>query len=198
MWDDRFTSNEFLFGTNPAVFLEKAAAGLPAGSDVLCVADGEGRNSVFLAEQGHHVTAFDASVVGVEKARQLAERKDVRVSYHVAQIEDWDWTLTYDVVVGIFIQFMPPEMRDAIFREMRAAVKPGGLLLLHGYAPRQVDYGTGGPPNADNMYTTELLRDAFGDWDVLSLTDYDADIQEGKGHAGRSALVDLIARKPTD
>ena len=197
MWDERFSSSDFVFGTEPAAFLADAASHLDPGSRVLCVADGEGRNSVFLAGQGHDVTAFDASPVGVDKARGLAAERGQDVSFHVSGIEDWDWSQPYDALVAIFIQFMGPDMRATIFDGFRQAVRPGGLLLLHGYAPRQVNYGTGGPKALENMYTEDLLRAHFGDWQIVTLRDYDAELSEGKGHSGRSGLVDLVARRPT-
>ncbi|QEW21089.1 Tellurite methyltransferase [Marinibacterium anthonyi] len=196
MWDERFSTSDFVFGTAPAAYLVAAADHLDKGSRVLCVADGEGRNSVYLAGLGHEVTAFDASAVGIEKAKGLAAKQGVSVDYRLSGVEDWDWTRPYDAVVAIFIQFMPPDMRARIFDGLRQAVRPGGLLLLHGYAPRQVEYGTGGPRQVQNMYTTDLLQTHFGDWDILRLEDYDADLDEGTGHSGRSGLVDLVARRP--
>lgn len=196
MWDDRFARPGYLFGTEPADFLERQAGHLPERADLLCVADGEGRNSVWLAEQGHSVTAFDASQVGLDKARELARTRGVTIETHLSGVEDWDWSRGFDAVIAIFIQFAGPELRDRMFDWMARAVRPGGLLLLHGYAPRQVDYGTGGPPNHENMYTTDMLARAYEGWEILRLEDYDAEIDEGPGHSGRSALVDLVARKP--
>ncbi|ROU04416.1 SAM-dependent methyltransferase [Histidinibacterium lentulum] len=196
-WNERYAASEgYLFGTEPAAFLAAQAAHLPPGSEVLCVADGEGRNSVWLAARGHRVTAFDAAAAGVERARALAAERGAEVAHEVATIEGWDWTRPFDAVVAIFIQFLDPAAREAAFVRLGGAVRPGGLLLLHGYAPRQVGYGTGGPPAAENMYTEELLAAAFAGWEILRLADYDAEIHEGRGHSGRSALVDLVARKP--
>ena len=113
----------------------------------------------------------------------------------MAGIEDWDWSQPFDAVVGIFIQFAPPDLRAQLFGWMAQAVAPGGLLLLHGYAPRQVGYGTGGPPDAANMYTKDLLTGAFAGFEILRLEDYDTEVDEGRGHSGLSALVDLVARK---
>ena len=104
--------------------------------------------------------------------------------------------MQYHAVVTIFIQFVPPEERDGIFAGMKSAVEPGGLLLLEGFRPEQVDYGTGGPPRRDHMYTRAWLEQQFADWDVLLLDDYDAVIREGQGHNGMSALIDLVVRKP--
>jgi SAM-dependent methyltransferase len=134
MWNDRYKAPGYLFGTDPAAFLRREADRLVAGQTALCVADGEGRNSVFLAERGLQVTAMDASDVAVDKARALADTKGVTIGFHVADIATWDWDARqYDVVVGIFFQFAGPALRDAIFAGMVRALAPNGLLLLHGY-----------------------------------------------------------------
>jgi len=195
-WNQRYRNEGYLFGTAPAAFLLRSAPLLPEGARVMCVADGEGRNSVYLAGLGHEVTAFDPSDIGVAKAQRLAVAEGVRVAHHVVSAEAWDWSLAFDAVVGVFIQFAPPALRTWMLAQMAGAVRPGGLLLLHGYAPRQVGYGTGGPGDAAHMYTLDLLRGAFPGWEVLRARDYDAVIDEGTGHSGRSGLVDFVARKP--
>jgi SAM-dependent methyltransferase len=196
MWNERYQGEDYLFGTEPADFLLRAKPWLKAGESALSIADGEGRNSVWLAGQGLRVSAFDPATNAVAKARKLAEARDVAVDFHVTDLDGWDWSRGFDVVAGIFIQFVGPVDRARLFERIKGAVKPGGLLLLHGYAPRQVEYGTGGPPDRENMYTVELLRAAFDGWDILRLEDFDAEVDEGKGHSGLSALVDFIARKP--
>jgi SAM-dependent methyltransferase len=197
MWDERYSRDDYLFGTEPAAFLTACADLLSPGATALAVADGEGRNSVYLAEQGLSVTAMDGSPVGVEKARRLAAERSVTVDFSVADINQWDWDgRSFDVVVAIFIQFLSPSDRPAVFAGMQRALKPGGLLLLHGYRPEQVDYGTGGPPIRENMYTEALLADAFSELNIERLESYDAAIEEGTGHVGQSALIDLVARKP--
>jgi len=196
MWDQRYSEPGYLFGTEPARFLKQQAGQLPRAASVLCVADGEGRNSAYLAGLGHRVTAFDPSLVAVEKARRLAEDKGVAPRFHVAGVEDWDWTQEFDAVVAVFVQFAPPDLRARMFAWMKQAVAPGGLILLHGYVPRQVGYGTGGPPDASHMYTVDMLAEAFDGFEILRLEDYDAEVDEGRGHSGHSALIDLVARKP--
>ncbi|PQA86730.1 SAM-dependent methyltransferase [Hyphococcus luteus] len=196
MWNERYAAPGYLFGTEPAAFLKNNANYLTPGARALAVADGEGRNSVFLAENGLEVTAMDSSEVALEKARDLASGRGVDVDFRLADIMAWDWTPeAYDVVVAIFIQFAPPAERAKVFEGVKQTLKPGGLILLHGYRPEQVDYGTGGPPQRENMYTEDLLHDAFGDMEILRLEAYDREIEEGEGHAGMSALIDLIARK---
>ncbi|MBC7140582.1 MAG: methyltransferase domain-containing protein [Rhodobacteraceae bacterium] len=196
MWNERYAEKEYLFGTEPADFLRRAAPWLAPGQSVLCVADGEGRNSVWLAGQGMRVTAFDPAENAVAKARRLAAARGVAVEFHLCDLDGWDWSRSFDVVAGIFIQFVGPGERPGLFARLDRALVPGGLLLLHGYAPRQAGYGTGGPPQAGNMYTLDLLRESFAGYEVLRAADFDAEVDEGKGHSGRSALIDFVARKP--
>ena len=196
-WNARFGGDHFHFGTEPNVFLASQAARLRAGMSALSVADGEGRNSVWLARHGLRVTAFDISPVGVDKARRLAAEAGVAVEYHVADINEWNWdAASYDVVAAIFIQFASPPERARIFAGMMRALRPGGMLVLQGYAPRQLEYKTGGPGVAENLYTAELLRSQFAALDIVHLAEHDSEIREGKGHSGMSALVDLVARRP--
>lgn len=197
-WDQRFAdADDYLFGRGPNAFLARQKAHLKAGESALAIADGEGRNSVWLAQQGLTVTAMDFSAVALEKSRALAAEAGVSVTLQQADIFNWDWpSAAYDVIAGIFFQFAAPAQRADIFSGIRKAVKPGGLILLEGYRPAQVDYGTGGPPQRENMYTEALLREHFGDFDILTLDSYDAEVDEGPGHKGKSALIDLVARRP--
>ena len=197
MWDQRYDTTDYLFGTEPSRFLKLNAEFLRAGDTALAVADGEGRNSVFMAELGLQVVAMDSSPVALEKARRLAAERGVDVDFRLADLRDWDWEADrFDVVVAVFIQFADPLFRAEIFDGLERALKPGGLLLLHGYTPVQVEYGTGGPPNPEQMYTRQMLAGRFGAWDIIRLEEYEAELQEGAGHSGMSALIDLIARRP--
>ena len=196
-WNARFAGDDYLFGEEPNAFVRRHAHRVRPGDTALCVADGEGRNSVFLAEQGVRVTAFDFAPNGVAKAKRLAERRKVGVDHRLGDVYTWPWqAMQYSAVVAVFMQFVPPERRDGVFAAMRAAVAPGGLLLLEGYRPEQVDYGTGGPPHREHMYTREWLELQFADWEILELDAYDAVLHEGQAHSGMSALIDLVAAKP--
>ena len=196
-WNRRFSQPGYLFGTDPSAWLHEHAGLWKAGERVLCVADGEGRNSVWLAQQGVIVDAFDISEVGVRKARDFARAAGVRVSFAVADIAQRQWPQgLYVGAVAIFIQFADPRLRLRIFEGMVRALKPGGILALHGYTPQQLEYRTGGPPHAAHMYTPELLRDAFGGLEILELREYEAERAEGTGHKGRSAVIGFVARKP--
>ena len=195
-WDQRFGGDDYLFGRAPNEYLRAQAPLLPTGGRVLCVADGEGRNSVWLASQGFQVQAFDVSAVGVAKARRLAAEAGVTVDYHVSDCEQWPWAEgTHDAVVAVFIQFADPALRERLFANMARALKPGGVLLLQGYTPKQLDYKTGGPGELSHLYTAALVRDAFAALQTVDLVEYEADLNEGSRHAGRSALLGYVGRR---
>lgn len=196
-WNTRFGVAEYIFGKAPNAFLASQASRLQAGMTALCVADGEGRNSVWLALQGLAVTAFDFSPVGIAKARALADEAGVAVDHRRCEAGDWDWNARdYDVVAAIFVQFAPPPLRARMFAGMIDALAPGGWLFLQGYGPHQIAYGTGGPKQVENLYTTALLRESFAALDIVHLEAHDDWVDEGPGHRGMSALVDMVARKP--
>lgn len=196
-WNQRFAEESYFFGTAPNAFLVAQKHRLEAGMSALVVADGEGRNGVWLAQQGLAVTTFDFSEVAVEKAGRLAARAGVALERRICDVSEWDWgARAYDVVVAIFIQFATPPLRERIFRGVQRALRPGGLLLLQGYTPKQVEYGTGGPPHAENMYTAQLLREAFTALEILHLEEHEEMVSEGPGHHGRSALIDLVGCRP--
>jgi SAM-dependent methyltransferase len=196
VWDSRFATDDYIFGTEPNRFLVSQSHRLTPGARALSIGDGEGRNSVWLAQQGLEVEAVEISPRAVEKARKLAADRRVEVGFEVADVRAWNWPRArYDVVVAIFIQFASPSERTQIFDGIRSALKPGGLLILEGYGVEQIAYGTGGPPRVDHLYTRELLIDAFGDFEILLLEEREDRLEEGTKHVGRSALVDLVARK---
>jgi 2-polyprenyl-3-methyl-5-hydroxy-6-metoxy-1,4-benzoquinol methylase len=196
-WNKRFENEGFVFGVEPNQYLRGHASLLAAWGRVLCVADGEGRNSVWLARLGLRIDAFDISEVGVAKARKLAADSGVKVDYSVADCDHWAWPAgTYDAVVAIFVQFADPPMRERLFANMVRSLKPGGLLVLQGYTPRQLEYKTGGPPILSHLYTEALLRTSFVALELIELREYEAELTEGTQHRGRSALIGLVARKP--
>jgi SAM-dependent methyltransferase len=199
MWSTRYRNagEDYVFGTTPNRFLAAQAALLAAGSNALSVADGEGRNAVWLAEQGLQVAATEISPVALEKARKLAAGRHVAVDFVLADAVDWDYPeAAFDFVVGIFIQFADPVQRERIFAGMARALRPGGHLILQGYTPKQLEYRTGGPSALENLYTADMLREAFAGLELVHLQEYEDVLDEGVGHKGHSALVGLVARKP--
>jgi SAM-dependent methyltransferase len=202
-WNARYrdAGDDYLFGIEPNQFLARRAHLFRDGHTALSVADGEGRNSVWLAEQGLKVTAVEISPIAVAKARKLAAGRGVVVDFVVADLLAPDWPPAaleneFDWVVGIFIQFAGLNERLRQFAAMKRATRAGGRILLQGYTPRQLEYKTGGPPAVENLYTAETLRAGFPDWNIEELVEYEDDIAEGSGHRGRSALIGMVARKP--
>jgi ubiquinone/menaquinone biosynthesis C-methylase UbiE len=196
-WNARYSTDDYIFGTAPNVFLASQAALIRPGMQALAIADGEGRNGVWLAERGAQVHAIDVSRVALGKARKLAAARGVTLEFEQADVLNWTWPeAIYDLVAAIFIQFVPPPERDRIIAGIRRTLKPGGVLIMQGYTPKQIEYGTGGPSNPANLYTADLLRTWFGDWDILHLNEHESVISEGSHHHGMSALIDLVARKP--
>ncbi|MBO9587118.1 cyclopropane-fatty-acyl-phospholipid synthase family protein [Devosia sp.] len=195
-WDDRYSRDEYVFGEAPNAFLAAQGHLLPKSGKALAIADGEGRNGVWLAEQGLDVVSIDASPVGLDKAKKLAAKRRVPLQTHLLDIADYDWPKDrFDVVAGIFFQFAGPELRDEIFAGMIETLKPGGLLILQGYGPRQLEYKTGGPGILENLYTEALLAEKFAALEILHLSDEDRELAEGLTHVGRSHVVDLVGRK---
>ncbi|MCA9834577.1 MAG: class I SAM-dependent methyltransferase [Thermomicrobiales bacterium] len=195
-WNDRYAGKNYVFGREPADFLIDHKDFFQPDQSVLAVADGEGLNGVYLARLGLHVHSVDGSENALAKARQLADEYDVTITTELADLKDWEWpTSAYDIVLGIFIQFADPEWRSQMFAGMKQALKPGGVLMLHGYRPEQVWNGTGGPSDPEYMYTVGLLRSEFADLDILEIYAEDKIVAEGVAHRGQSALISLIARK---
>ncbi|MBL8477933.1 MAG: methyltransferase domain-containing protein [Sterolibacteriaceae bacterium] len=202
-WNTRYrdAGDDYLFGTEPNRFLAHRADLLRNGRSALCVADGEGRNSVWLAEQGLEVTAVEISSFAVEKARRLAAGRGVDIRFELADMLAPGWPPAplhglFDWVIGVFIQFAGAVDRARQFAAMKQLTARGGRILLQGYTPKQLEYGTGGPGVLENLYTADILRAAFADWVVEELVEYEDEIVEGFGHKGRSALIGLVARKP--
>jgi SAM-dependent methyltransferase len=195
-WETRFGVPDYIFGKGPNAFLKSQAYRLPTRGGALSVGDGEGRNGVWLAEQGLDVLAIDFSPKALEKSRALAAERGVRLRTELADVTAWRWPVdAFDVVVVIFVQVVFPVERVKFFAGLKNALKPGGLLLMQGYRAEQLAYRTGGPPDVERLYTRPLLQDAFADMAELDIREHDERISEGTAHVGMSALIDLVARK---
>ena len=196
-WNERFNKQEFIFGKEPNEYLSlQTKTYLKPNQKVLCIADGEGRNGVWLAKQGMQVVGFDVSDIALEKAKQFAKDNQVEIAYSLSDTDGFNWQEnTYDAVIGIFIQFAEPQMRARIFQQAYKALKPGGIFILQGYTPKQLEYKTGGPSLIDHLYTEEMIRELAKDFQILDLCSYEKELNEGARHAGMSALLGLVAKK---
>jgi ubiquinone/menaquinone biosynthesis C-methylase UbiE len=196
-WEARFASPEYRFGKEPSEFLARCRPLLPKHGKALAVADGEGRNGVWLARQGLEVTSTDFSPSAQAKAKKLAAENNVSVNFVETDAHEWDYPEeAFDVVAEIFTQFSTPEKRPRKWAGMRRALKRGGLLIVQGYTPKQLEYGTGGPKNVEQLYTRELLERAWGDFNDVRIVEEERELNEGYSHIGMSAIIGLTARKP--
>jgi SAM-dependent methyltransferase len=197
-WNSRFSTSGYLFGEEPNKYLKENCELLSKGR-VLCIADGDGRNSVWLAEQGFDVTAFDFSPVAVQKARELAKKRSVKIDFVCADWRQFEWKASYfDSVVGIFFQFIGPPERLELFKLMKQSIKVGGSILIQGYGLEQLKYKTGGPDKLDHLYDEDFLKDQFQGYKFLNLKTYTALLNEGSAHSGLSALIGLTVQKIKD
>jgi len=195
MWDERFAEAEPVYGEHPNTYLLAQTQRLPRGCKILVPGDGYGRNGIWLARQGFQVSTVDLSSVGVARARQSAQAAGLTMSIEHADLASWTWPVgEYDAVASLFLH-LPPELRPQIHAQMLGTLKPGGLLIIEAFSPAQLRHSSGGPKQAELLYTAEVLRTDFVSADVLELQEVEVEIDEGRLHRGRAAVVRGVFRK---
>lgn len=196
MWDERYSADDYVFGKEPNRFVAENFAHIPKGK-VLCLAEGEGRNAVFLARQGYDVTAVDSSAVGLAKARRLAEEHGVQIRLVCADLAGYDLGVDqWEGIVSIFCH-LSPDVRTPLHARLPGALKRGGVLLLEAYTPAQLAHRTGGPSEVERMMTASDLATELPGLDFHRLQELEREVVEGRYHQGKSAVVQLIAEKPS-
>ena len=195
-WETRYRAPGYAFGREPNYFLAACKHLLPKSGRALAIADGEGRNGVWLAEQGLDVVSLDFSPSAQAKAATLAREHGVTMTIERGDVHNWDYPeAAFDVVCEIFTQFSTPSERARKWAGMKKALKRDGLLILIGYTPKQLQYGTGGPKEIENLYTRTLLEEAFGGFRDIKIGEEELDMHEGASHAGFSAVINLTGWK---
>ena len=198
LWDQRYREHDFAYGREANDFLQQQAGLIPP-SAVLCLAEGDGRNAVFLAKQGYAVHVVDLSAVGLEKSRQYAQRENTRISTEVADLAHYSLApSTWEGIVSIFAH-LPGPARKALHLQVAQALKPGGVFILEAFTLRQLEMkGTGGPgaERPDFFMSLQALREELPGLDFIHARELDREISEGALHQGLCAVVQLIARKP--
>jgi SAM-dependent methyltransferase len=195
-WDERYGSDQYWYGTRPNDFLREHAAALPPRGRVLCLGEGEGRNAVFLAGQGFEVVAVDASAVGLAKAARLARERSVAVTTLQADLAQYPLgRAAWDGIVSIWCH-LPQPLRARVHRDVVGALRPGGVFLLEAYTPAQLAYRTGGPSTVELLMTAAALRAELAGLELDIAVEREREIHEGQGHNGRSAVVQVLARRP--
>ena len=194
MWDERYRAEEYAYGTQANDFLAQNYTRLAKGN-ILCLADGEGRNSVFLAQKGYTITAVDSSIEGISKARKLAELNKVNVDYIHADLGDYDLGVNkWDGIVSVFCH-LPPDIRAKVHHQVVSSLKPRGVLLLEAYTPEQLQLGTGGPTSPELTMTAKSLTSELSGLNFEELIELERDVVEGLYHTGHAAVVQAIAIK---
>jgi SAM-dependent methyltransferase len=193
-WNNRYAVAGHVYGEAPNAFVAQVAPQIPAGP-VLCLAEGEGRNAVYLATLGHRVTAVDQSEVGLAKARRLAKTRGVEMETRVTDIANY--AIAASAWAGIIATFahLPPALRRRIHREVVAGLQPGGIFILEAYTPAQLAFGTGGPKSPELLMTLAGLRDELSGLVLLVGREIEREVIEGTGHTGRGAVVQILARR---
>jgi SAM-dependent methyltransferase len=195
-WDERYAEPGFAYGTQPNDLVRESAAAFPPGP-VLCLADGEGRNGVFLAGLGHEVTAMDLSRVGLDKADQLARERRVHLVTVCADLESYEIAPeAWSGIVSVWVH-LPSALRRRVHAACVAGLVPGGVFLLEAYAPRQIELGTGGPTDLDRFASLAALETELAGLEFEIAREVEREIDEGRYHHGRSATFQILARRPS-
>lgn len=194
-WNTRYNENGFAYGTEANEYLALFTDSFTENKRVLVIGDGEGRNGVWLAQQGCSVVSVDMSKSGVEKAKQLAEENDVEIDAICANLVEWQWPESeFDFVVIVFVHF-PPAIRALLHEKVIKALKPGGELIMESFTPQQLNYSSGGPPVLEMLYTAEMMSDDFKLLEIQELKECITELNEGKYHCGEAAVIRLHANK---
>lgn len=198
MWNQRYNEDGFAYGIEPNDFLKSEFSRIPKGGRILCLAEGEGRNAVFLAKQGYSVTAVDQSEVGLEKAQKFAEENGVEIATVVSDLAEFNLgTDEWDGIVSIAAH-VPSELRKKLHQQVVNSLKTGGVFILEAYTERQLEMdGVGGPPasNIDMFMSLSELENELNGLDIVIGDETVRHISEGKFHQGESAVVQLVAYK---
>ena len=190
-WDERYAVDGWAFGTDPNDFLRQEAHRIPPGR-VLCLGEGEGRNAVFLAEQGYEVVGVDRSQIGMDKAQGLAQEREVFIETVVSSIEDFDLTEgEWQGIISVFFH-LPPELRKKVNQAVVKGLAPGGILILESFTPQQLEFGTGGPPHAERLVSLATLEEEFEGLKFLVSQETEREIREGRMHTGWSSVVQVV------
>ena len=194
MWDERYSSEAYAYGVEPNTFLSEMYDKLPSGR-ILCLGEGEGRNAVWLAEQGSSITAVDISEIGLKKAHNLAKSRGVTIATVNANLADYEIESgQWDAIVSIFCH-LPPDLRKDVHRRCVEGLRPGGAFLLEAYTPLQLKYKTGGPPTVEMMMDVPSLTTELAGLEFIHLQERVREVNEGDFHKGTGAIVQVLGKK---
>jgi SAM-dependent methyltransferase len=192
-WNERYTSDGYLYGTEPNLFLAEHYALL--SGPVLSLSEGEGRNAVFLASRGLDVLGVDISMAALEKARKLAEYRGVEIKLVIADLATFEPEENYYGSMVSISAHLPSAVRNRLYPLVERALRPSGIIILEAYSESQLSRNTGGPKDADMLMTVDKLHQEFPNFEPLLLREVEREVSEGEGHTGMASVIQYIARK---
>lgn len=194
-WNDRFKNENYVYGTNPNLFLADIHKKLNLSGEALAIAEGEGRNAVYLAQQGMNVTAWDYAQSGLAKTEKLAKDRNVTVQTKLVDLNEANWDKDYwDELICIFGHF-PEALRTKTLEGVKEAVKPGGYFISEVYSVYQLPYKSGGPQNVELLYKPEEFLNVFSDWRIVHFFMGEVVRNEGELHNGLSHVIQFVGQK---
>jgi SAM-dependent methyltransferase len=194
-WNEKYQGKDYFYGTEPNDFLSSIASTWTTPKKILCIAEGEGRNAVFLARLGHQVSAIDSSSVARDKALALAEANNLHIDYQLADLNEFDFGIEqWDVIVSIFCH-LPATLRQKVHQGVEAGLVTDGLFIMEAYNPKQLDFATGGPKDINLLYNLDTIKQDFTKLDWQQCQSIERFIHEGQGHNGKSAVIQIVAQK---
>ncbi len=194
IWNERYASDEYIYGTEPNVFFSEKLIQLKPGK-ILLPAEGEGRNAVFAAKKGWQVTAFDNSIEGQKKALHLAEKEGVSISYLLDSYDSANFQTAYFDCIALVYTHMPAEKRTFYHQKLVSFLKPGGYLILEGFSKNQLLFNSGGPKNYEMLFSVEELKSDFHDINIIQIEATETELKEGTYHNGKASVIRLFATR---
>jgi ubiquinone/menaquinone biosynthesis C-methylase UbiE len=193
-WNNRYAEKDFAYGTEPNDFLKDELGKIPSGN-ILFVCEGEGRNAVFAAKQNWRVEAFDLSEEGKRKASLLAKQNNVSINYQIANASTIEYPENSFHLVALIYAHFPETIRKSVHEKIVRWLKPGGLVVLEAFNPKQLNNTSGGPKDLSMLYTKEIMADDFKELIIQQLNTETIELNEGKYHTGKAEIIRFIGKK---
>jgi len=192
-WNDRYSEEEYAYGTAPNEFFKSAIDTLPPGV-ILVPGAGEGRDAVYAAKLGWEVYAFDLSTEGRKKALLLAEKENVDIHYEIRDAADFPFSdAKFDAVAMIFFH-LPAGLRQDFHKKLPDMLNPGGVIIIEAFNPIQINNSSGGPRELSLLYTAEMLRGDFPNLNEIINSEYETELNEGLYHIGKADVVRYVGK----
>lgn len=193
-WNEKFSREGYLYGQKPNAFLVSCSSNFRKNQRLLCLGEGEGRNAIYFAKRGHNVEAIDASDVGLRKLEILAKEQSVEIDTQCLDLNEWEASKKYGTIVASYLHMYKNE-REALFSKIKSALKPSGFFVGEFFSVNQLNFNSGGPKDAELLYTVDDFENAFPGCEYHKLEETETVLDEGKGHQGKASVIRVIIQK---